>query len=29
MFDQDHAGNITRRFGGIEFLPASILLNPA
>src|SRR5579871_2895594 len=26
MFDKDGAGNITRRFGGIEFVPASILV---
>jgi hypothetical protein len=26
MFDRDSANNITRRFGGIEFVPASILV---
>ncbi len=26
MFDQDAAGNVTRRFGGIEFVPASVLV---
>ena len=26
MFDKDNAGQVTRRFGGIEFVPASILV---
>jgi hypothetical protein len=26
MFDKDSAGNVTQRFGGIEFVPASILV---
>src|ERR1700733_15296523 len=26
MFDQDSANNVTRRFGGIEFVPASFLV---
>lgn len=26
MFDRDNANNITRRFGGLEFVPASILV---
>ncbi len=26
MFDQDGSSNVTRRFGGIEFVPASILV---
>lgn len=26
MFDKDSAGNVTRRFGGIEFVPASVLV---
>ena len=26
MFDRDNANNITRRFGGIEFVPASIIV---
>jgi len=26
MFDKDSANNVTRRFGGIEFVPASILV---
>ncbi len=26
MFSQDGSGNITRRFGGIEFVPASVLV---
>jgi hypothetical protein len=26
MFDTDNQGNITRRFGGLEFVPASILV---
>lgn len=26
MFDHDSAGNLTRRFGGIEFVPASVLV---
>ncbi|MCB1019446.1 MAG: hypothetical protein KDC27_05935, partial [Acidobacteria bacterium] len=29
MFDQDGASNATRRFGGIEFVPASILVRGA
>ncbi len=26
MFDRDASGNVTRRFGGIEFVPASVLV---
>jgi hypothetical protein len=26
MFDKDSAGNATRRFGGVEFVPASVLV---
>src|SRR5579883_2155580 len=29
MFDTDQSGNATRRFGGIEFLPAQILVRSA
>lgn len=26
MFDRDSAGNLTRRFGGVEFVPATVLV---
>jgi Putative phage tail protein len=26
MFDQDDSGNVTRRFGGIEFVPSSVIV---
>jgi hypothetical protein len=29
MFDRDSSGKVTRRFGGIEFVPASILVRSA
>ncbi len=28
MFDKDSTGNVTSRFGGIEFVPASIIVRP-
>ncbi len=29
MFDQDAQGNVTRRFGGVEFVPSAILVRTA